>query len=423
MVEKRCSIHLLIAMVLGTPVAALAATPQLSGYLSQGIIYSGDNPFFDDDAGLNFNLRELGLNVNWNTTDRLRFAGQITSRKAGVLEDGDPKLDFLLVDYRYYQTENLIAGLRMGRAKIPYGFYNTTRDVPHGRTGVFVPQSVYFESLRNALLSADGGELYFEYSNSLADISAHLLGGEGDFENESIEYLLFQVDMPGEFNKTNDAYGMSFTIEPRAFMQGARIGYSRIDLTADYKDAPEFTPFQGMAALNVLIADQSLFPNYITSMQLDGKIQLYSLQYAPGDWIFTAEYLKIDVALNDLDIVNVPVSGLGMRTDYEENAFYLQSEWLFSVQLSLYARYEELYYNADDKDGKEYAATNGGNPVTQYTKAFTVGARWYFTPDLSLTVEYSTNEGAAIINGQAEVDYDLLEEDWDMTVLQISYHF
>lgn len=422
MIKWSYSKHLLVLVLLGLSGSGLAATPQVNGYLSQGVIYSGDNPFFDDETGINFNLRELGLNISWNMNDSLRFAGQIISRKAGVLQDGDPQIDFLLMDYRFHQTESQTAGLRLGRVKNHYGFYNTTRDVPHGRTGVFVPQSVYFESLRNALLSIDGGEFYFEYSSNLANLQAHIMSGQGDFENESIEYQFFQVDMPGEFNTTDSANGLNITVEPHA-LQHVRMGYSRIDFTVDYQDPPLFALPQGMAALAVLTADPSQFPSYITNMEVDATMDLYSLQYSPGDWILTAEYLNIDLAFNDVEIVHFPVTGVGIRTDFDVRAFYLQAEWLFSVHLSSYIRYEELYYNADDKDGKEYAATNGGNPVTQYTKAFTVGARWYFTPDLSLTTEYSKNEGAAFINGQAELDYDSLEENWDMVVLQLSYHF
>lgn len=411
-----------MGMLLCFPIGALAAKPLVSGYLSQGVIYSDDNPFFDDDTGVNFNLRELGLNISWNANDQLRFTGQLISRKAGVLEDGNPQIDFLLMDYRYYQTEGLTAGLRLGRVKNHYGFYNTTRDVPHGRTGVFVPQSVYFESLRNALLSIDGGELFFEVSNDFADIQTNLLIGEGDFGNESIEYQFFQVDMPGEFNKTDSAYGLNIILEPRALSE-TRMGYTRLDFTVMYQDPPLFTLSQGMAAYNILTADPSLFPYFITNMEVDATMELWSLQHSPGDWILTAEYLTVDLAFNDVDIVYVPVAGSGIRTDFKVSGFYLQAEWLYSGRLSTYFRYEELYYNADDKDGKEYAASNGGNPVTQYTKAFTLGARWYFTPDLSLTAEYSSNEGAAFINGQAELNYDSLEENWDMVILQLAYHF
>ena len=174
-----------------------AGSPQIQGYLSQGVIYSPDNPFYDDDTGTNFNLRELGINITWSANDKLRLAGQVTSRKAGDIDDGDPRLDFLLADYTVLALEEFSAGIRLGRVKNPYGLYNTIRDVPHGRPGVFVPQSVYFDSLKGAMLSADGASLYFSNSNRFFDVNFDVYGGKTYFYNDALEYMFFQRDLPG----------------------------------------------------------------------------------------------------------------------------------------------------------------------------------------------------------------------------------
>lgn len=400
---------------------ALATEPLIQGYVSQGIIYSGDNPFFDDETGLNFNYRELGLNLTWSFNHRFRVAGQLLSRKAGDLDDGDPRIDFLLMDYQIYASEDVTAGVRLGRVKNQYGIYNTTRDVPHGRPGVFVPPSVYFESLRDALISSDGGNVYFKFNNRLADISLDVYGGEAHFENEALEYQLFQVDMPGGFEDPTGG-GLHLVIQPKVLNE-LSLGFTRIDIETSYEDAPSFGLADLPAAVATLTADPGSFPLYITNLEAEAEMTLYSLQYAPGDWIFSAEYLTIDIELKDLEILHNPPPSDQIRDTFELNAWYMQAEWLATNKLSVYTRYEELYNNKDDKDGKEYAMTNGGNPVTQYNKAMTLGARWYFTPDLSVTAEYSRNKGAAFINGQAEVDYSALKEDWDLFILQMSFHF
>lgn len=417
MTNRRHLVCLLLVAALCSSGLCVANDVQFSGYLSQGVIYSDDNPFYDDDTGTNFNLRELGLNVSWQVSERLRVAGQVLSRKAGDLDDGDPKIDFLLLDYQYLVTQQSTAGIRLGRVKNPYGLYNLARDVPHGRPGIFVPQSVYFESLREALLSTNGGNLYVSQTNALGRLNIDAWGGVARFDNNAIEYQYFQKNLPGSFDEV-DAVGLRIELEPAA-IPNLTAAYTRIDYRMEYEDAPVFTPGQVSLVGDILAVDRTLYPSFLTGMTVDATMNLYSLQYAWQRWIWTGEFLSIDLDINDLFVAYYPLQ------DYkpELNGYYLQAEWLSSASLTLYLRYEELFLNSDDKDGKANQQFNGSNPVTQYNKAFTLGARYYFTPDLSITAEYSTNEGTAFINGQPDIDYPRLREDWDMAILQVSYHF
>lgn len=406
----------MMAFVYSRPGLA-AQPPQFHGYLSQGIIYSGDNPFYDKRTGTNLNARELGLNVSWSMNDKVRFAGQLLSRKAGGLDNGRLRVDFLLVDYNFFINEKASAGVRLGRVKNPYGLYNTTRDVPHARPGVFVPQSVYFESLRGPLLSSDGGDLYFSFNNELADFNFDVYGGKSHFDNKALEYQLYQTDMPGKFDNV-DIRGIKAVAEPKA-LPDLTAAVTAVDIRTDYKNAPTFSPTQQQAALSVLAADETLVPYYITSLRINALMRLYSLQYTQNDWIFTGEYLTIDINLNKFGVANFNVPNYKTKL----NGYYAQAEWLASNKLSAYSRYEELYYNTKDKNGRDYALRTGGNPVTQYNKALTLGARWYITSNFSTTAEYSINEGTAFINGQTNIDYSTLKKNWNMFILEVSYHF
>lgn len=124
------------------------------GYIGQGIISSEDNLFYVSETGIHFDYREIGLNSSWQISDELRATGQSLSRKTGDLDDGDPRIDFLLLNYSFSVTDDNTSGVRRGQVKNPYGIYNTSRDVPHARAGVFVPQSFYGEAYRDTLLSS-----------------------------------------------------------------------------------------------------------------------------------------------------------------------------------------------------------------------------------------------------------------------------
>ncbi|GAB1257509.1 hypothetical protein [Aurantivibrio plasticivorans] len=416
---KRFSVAIVLLLVSSW---GWTAEPQFRGFISQSVVFSDDNPLFDDDTGVNFNLREIGLNTSWQITDRFRLAGQLMSRKAWEIDDGDPTVDFLLVDYKYLVSASAMVGVRLGRTKLPYGVYNTTRDVPHARPGIFVPQSVYFESMRNVLLATDGGHLYFNFNHALADINVDLSYGKIGLDGSSLEYLIFQRELPGDFDSLESQI---FKVEflPSGALRDMTLALSLVDASSDYDDAPNFTPAEQFAGGVALASDPTLFTSYITQMEISALLKLLSLQYSMADWIITAEYLNADIAINNAEVLHIPTVLGDSRSDSQLEGYYGQVEWLLSSQISLYGRYEELYFNDQDRDGEDYQRTVGGNPVTQYQKALSLGARWYFTPDWSVTGEFSSNRGAAFINGSEEVDYSALKKRWHAFILQMSYHF
>ena len=64
-------------------------------------------------------------------------------------------------------------GIRVGRLKNPFGFYNDTRDVAFTRPGILLPQSIYFDRTRNLGLSGDSVQIYGEKAiSSLGTFSA-----------------------------------------------------------------------------------------------------------------------------------------------------------------------------------------------------------------------------------------------------------
>lgn len=394
-----------------------ADKPKVNGFLSQAVIVSNDNPFYDSETGVNFNFHEFGLNTTWQAAKQIRIAGQVISRKAGRFSDSSPDLDFLLADYNFFLSENASSGIRLGRLRNPYGLYNATRDVPHARPGVFVPRSVYFESFREALQRIDGGSWYLSNNSRWGDFSVDVSMGKTKVETTAVEYILFEKDILGKFGDLN-AVGLKFNYVP-ALMPDLTVAYTWFEFDTELQSAPTFSLPEQFAASLVLFNDPTQFSNYITGLRLDGEINLYSMQYNWDNWILTGEYLNIDIGLNDFEVLHQPFS----ESNTTLRGSYLQLEWLASQHWSAYSRYEEVYNNIDDKDGLEYALRTGGNQYTQYAKALTLGARYYLTPDWSITGEFSHNEGATFIAGADDIDYSALKKDWDLYIFQISFHF
>ncbi|WP_317931504.1 hypothetical protein [Halioxenophilus sp. WMMB6] len=408
------SLLLMLCLLLANVARAGA---QYGGYFSQGLVYSPDNPFYDNSTGTSLDYRELGLTGGWQVNTDLRFAGQFLSRKVGDLDDGSPQIDFLLMDYSFLSLDDVSAGIRVGRVKTPYGIYNRTRDVPHARPGVFVPQSVYFETFRDALLSADGGNLYLNLRCCWGDLGIDLIAGTAHIDNNVVEYQAYQQNINGRFEEV-DISGFKIAYSP-AVLSNLNIGFSLLDVSTELDNAARISTAELQAGVSDLLDNPQNFVHYITATRIEPMLKLFSLQYNWRNWVFTSEYLEVAIKMSDLEVLYFPLEAVSANLQ----GYYAQTEWMPSDKLSLYARYEHLVYDTGDRDGEAFAVQTGGNPVTQYNEAVTVGARWYFNPDFSLTGEWSWNQGAAFINGPDNIDYQALQEDWDFLVLQLSYHF
>lgn len=388
-----------------------------NGFLSQSVVHSTGNAFFEEDTGVSTNFREFGINASWQANAKLRFAAQLISRRMGDIDNGDPKLDFGLVDYTFYSSGSGSAGIRLGRIKNAYGLYNKTRDVPHARPGTVVPRAIYFESLRDALLRVDGGNFYLNLANGLGDFAVEAYFGDVDLDGNVVEYLMFQEDTSGNFDVSMLGGGrLEFT---PLFMPELLLAYSAITTELELEGVPQFTQQQLAQAFIDISQNPAGAGRYATSLTIDVLLHLASVQYSLENWVFTTEFLRGFVEITNLSVLNVP------SDDYKRTleGYYIQAEWQANDKWSFLARYEDLVYDTSDRKGKEQARQSGANPVLQYTNGFTVGSRWHFTPDLSLTAEYGVYEGAATLVGSSSVDYSKLQEDWDLINFQLSFHF
>jgi hypothetical protein len=136
---------------------------QVHGFLSQGYILTSSNRVFghsEGDGSVDF--IEAGINASWTPLPRLQLAVQPLFRRAGAGHESDFELDFGLMDYALLSTEDKQLGIRLGRIKNPRGLYNDTRDVAFTRPSILLPESIYYDKLRELNVSADGAQVYGE---------------------------------------------------------------------------------------------------------------------------------------------------------------------------------------------------------------------------------------------------------------------
>lgn len=384
----------LLALAVLRPVQAidLGDNVQVHGFLSQGFVKTSDNRFFGDSDDGSFEFTEIGINASIKAAPGVLLSGQVLSRRAGDMYDGSPTVDYALVDWTLSNTPTHAYGVLVGRSKNVLGLYNDTRDVAFTRPSIFLPQQVYFDKVRNLVLSSDGGKFYGRLHNGLGNWTAIVGAGRAPVDR-NVEYTFLTTDFAGELKQRDLAYIASLDYES---LDGAwRLRLSGAKGTLEF-DAAAADP--------------------IGSGEVDFLFWIASAQYNAERWSLTAEYMEEPVEFE----------GFGPLVDARESTvqgYYLQGSYLLRNDLELVLRYGEGFTDEDDRDGGRQSAASGAPPHSFFQKDWTVGLRWDVTPDLMLRTEYQWNRGTWTLSPRENPDPSATEKEWDMFSVLASYRF
>ncbi len=368
----------------------------LHGFISQGFVNTTDNKFFgDSDTGLgSFEYTELGLNTSINIHPLFNASGQLLFRRAGKMYENELSIDYAFIDFIPVNSESGSFGILAGRFKNPLGLYNDTRDVAFTRPGNFLPQTVYFDKVRNLLLSNDGlqihSDLYFGSDHHLdLQMGAGMLPVD---DNVKAAYLGPGLDGFVETNKP--------TVVGRALYNWnegvVKLSISGAKGEFDFKQAP-------------------------TDHLFDGNVEFFhwvaSAQYNAESWSVTAEYMEQPVTWNGL----IPFYLDGREATLQ--GYYVQGDYRFNTNWQTYLRYEEGYADKNDKNGQIASALWGDPTYDFYTKLWTIGTRWDPSVNWMLRAEYSRANGTFILSPVENPDTSQLGQYWDMFSITASYRF
>jgi hypothetical protein len=362
---------------------------QIHGFLTQAYVKSTENQFFGDSEDGSLEFRELGINASYRLTPRILVATQLLSRRAGEMYDGSLDLDYAHLDYALHMDEDDTLGIILGRYKNPFGFYNNTRDVAATRPGIFMPQAIYWDRVRNMVLASDGAQLYAE-----KQVGNHLF-----------ELRLITGETPIDKNVENSYLNPSF--DPKMDNDGVTLGGRML-----YEwDGGRFRLAYSSASLSLdAIADP------LPMGEIDIDYRVLSAQYNWGAWSFTLEYMEEPLDYRDfngmLDIADTTIEG-----------YYLQGNYRIHMDWELFTRYEESYYNKNDTDGTKSSAALGPPPHTFFSKLWTLGVLWEPTEELMLRAEFSHVDGAIFLSNLENSSPGDTKRHWNLFSLLVSYSF
>lgn len=368
---------------------------QVHGFLSQGYIKTtGNNVFGHSNNSGSFDFREIGLTASLRPLPGLQLSGQLLHRRAGEGSDGGIHIDFGFLDYNFINMPEVELGVRLGRMKNPFGFYNDTRDVPFTRPSILLPQSIYFDRTRNLALASDGVQLYGESRTDWGNITIQLGAAFPQVDDKDSETSIFGHTTPvrGELKSRISYIGRILYELPDGRL---RLAVSSAQLNVGYDPSQNDIFESGSFRFSPLIL---------------------SAQYNAERWSITSEYALRYSRRHGFGNPRLDQSSTG-------DSFYLQGIYRFLPNWEAVLRYDLLFANKKDRNGKKFSAASSHPAYSQYARDLTVGLRWNITPSIMLSTEYHRINGAAWLSPLDNPDIDSAEKNWNLFAAQISYRF
>jgi len=330
---------------------------QIHGFVSQGGLLTTANNYLANTEHGSLEFTEVGLNFTKPIDDRLSVGAQLFARDLGPDGNYSAKFDWLQIDYHWKDW----LGIRAGRVKVPFGFYNDTADIDAAQPVALLPQSIYPETDRNFLLAQTGVELY----------GYRPLGAAG-----AVDYRVYTGSL---YLTIPDANGVHFSNIEVPWLIGGRVMWE--------------TPIDGLRAGFSSLAGEIDADYAFTAMpQLTGMtVQLVqdnymgSLEYASDGFLFQAEYLWSHAhETTSAGVVWVRAEGMYGLASYHVRP------WL---QTTLY--YSLLYPNLRDTSGPDHHQHDAAASVR-----FDINAHWILKLEAhylrgTAAIDSSLNEGVA----------------------------
>lgn len=366
---------------------------QLHGFLTQGAVITSDNNFLgQSNKKASTDFREIGVNASLRPISDVQVSTGLLSHTAGATDNGELRLDYGLIDWTLSTNEKGRGGIRLGRVKNAYGLYNKTRDVAFTRPSVLLPQSIYFERTRNLTVAADGAELYLDRYYEAGSLFVTFGFGHPLIGSEAVKVALAGLTPNGRFgSKPMPVFQVVFEGDGGKY----RLGFTTAQIDARYNPG----------VMDVLQAGQLKFTP-----------KIFSAQYNAESWSLTSEFALRPTSIQNFG-KNAPDSTMYGQSYYVQSSYRLAPKW------EALLRYDVMYTDSEDRDGKAFAAATGRPAFTRFSKDWTAGMRFDLTPELMLRAEYHRVDGTGYLPVQDNPNPSALVQHWDMFMLLASFRF
>lgn len=366
---------------------------QVHGFLSQGVINSEDSDFVNDDKNTSFELTEVGINASYQISPTLRAAGQLVYINGGNRYAEGARLDYLLVDWSAYQTDHWQANLLFGRFKNYNWLYSSTRDVPHTRPSIVLPQSVYFDGFRDIAVGGDGVALLLKYNDeTLGEFEFDISLGTSNISSKQTEIILSEFAQ-GDMNHDYDIQGSVYW---QPLDTQWRLGLAVLDSDFSY-DSADIDAFQD--------ADITLQRFIVNGL------------YEAENWEFSFEAFQERFVFDGFYSPNFHQDNLGQGA-------YIQTRYQLNEDIKLLARAERFFADKNDKNGKKRQEQTGAPSYFGFQHDFVLGLTYNLSEHAQIQFEHHWYEGTARLTPVVLPNGEINDsKNWQTWAIQFMYWF
>ena len=365
------------------------------GFISQGIANNKGSNFISDDDGITFELTEIGLNFSYQLTDSIRFAGQTSYLNGGNRYDEGLTLDYLLVDWNFYSSNNSQGHFYAGRIKNYHWLYSSIRDVPVSRPSIILPQSIYLDAARDAAIGGDGLAFAYSYSNeSLGKFDFTISSSFNDFTSDETRNLIGDFAQGNVEHKDDLQASLYWTLNSIPLTFGIAI----TDSLFNYENGENDILING---------DIDLLRYYI------------NVEYFTEKWTLSAEFIQEELQLSELFFNDFSLQRIGQGG-------FVQAQYRPNHRFKMLMRYERYYGDKDDRDGEQAFIDSGGAipAFFSFQHDFTLGFSYDISANFRVDIEHHWVTGTARLTPIIIPDVVInSEKNWQLSVAQISYWF
>ncbi len=428
-VQKRLWLAVCLAVLLtaaDSPAQLSDNSLLVTGFVSQGYLNTSENNYLvPRSVNGTAEFTEAAITVVAQPMDRLRVGIQLLARNFGNTGNDFVTVDWAYGDYRYQDW----LGVRLGKVKMPFGFYNEGRDVDMLRTSIFLPQSIYSEQLRDFFLAYEGGGAYGNLAiGDFGDLDYHIYGGtlnvpdaaQGFWRDlyqgvgealarpvENVVAAEYGREAAAEFDEVRDPVvtfpwiygGALFWNTP---VSGLRLGASGMQGRFNV---------QGRLRYDVLLdtGDPGGVPDYLPyTIELDqttaiNHLAVFGGEYLRDRWSLVGEYYHDDF---DGDT---------------SHGWYVQTGWQAGRRLTLAAYYSDARSSQRSGNGRSTAIPD----YYDWQKDLTISARYDLTDHWLFKLEHHFIDGVGLTGaatGPFDPD-DVQPQRWGMIVAKTTFYF
>jgi len=363
------------------------------GFVAQGLIQAEKSSYVNDDGDVSGKLTEIGLNASYLFTPDIRVTGQVVYLNGGNRYSKGARIDYALIDWSVYNDQNWMINLYLGRYKNNHWLYSSTRDVPHTRPSIILPQSMYYDGFRDIAMGSDGAALKVSYgSEEHGDFDFNFSYGTSSLSSDEVKFLLGDMAL-GEGKQKFDAQ-MSLYWQP--LYSQWRFGLSVLDSDFNYSRKQNEFFSDGLFS----------FQQYSLSMLFEGE-----------RWEFSSELFQQKFLLE----------GFYAPTFHNESfsqGAYIQTRYQYNDKLRFLARIEKFYGNKEDKNGSQLEKLTGVPHYFAFHNDLTLGASYNLNERLRLQIEFHQVEGTSRLTPITFPNTEINDsEHWNIWALQLMYWF